>query len=130
MAWFRTGGENLIRGIRGAITVDENDAYEIVIATGELLKELIVKNNIEAEDVAHVIITVTEDLDAAFPAKALREIEGWTYVPVMCMQEIPVPGSLEKCIRIMMTVQTEIEQNQIQHVYARNAVVLRPDLIK
>ncbi|WP_226666870.1 chorismate mutase [Metabacillus litoralis] len=120
----------MIRGIRGATTVDQNEANMIVEATSELLYEMIQKNNIHADDVAHVIITVTEDLNATFPAKALREIEGWTYVPVMCMQEIPVPGSLEKCIRIMMTVQSDIEQNQIQHVYARNSVVLRPDLIK
>ncbi|MDQ0225104.1 chorismate mutase [Metabacillus niabensis] len=118
----------MIRGIRGAITVEENDSHLILEATSKLLKDMIKKNNINPERVAQVIMTVTDDLDATFPAKALRAIEGWTYVPVMCMREIPVPNSLEKCIRVMMTVETDVSQEKIQHVYLEGAISLRPDL--
>ncbi|MBU7593299.1 chorismate mutase [Metabacillus halosaccharovorans] len=118
----------MIRGIRGAITVTEDNEQQILKATDELLKEMIKKNSIQPEQVAQVIITVTEDLISTFPAKALRNIEGWTYVPVMCMQEIPVKGSLKMCIRVMMTVNTEIEQDKVNHVYLEGATVLRPDL--
>lgn len=118
----------MIRGIRGAITVEANDADEMVKKTKQLLEEMIQKNNIEPDLVAQVLISVTEDLDAVFPAKAMRLLEGWTYVPVMCMREVPVVNSLEKCIRIMMTVNTDKPQNQIEHIYLDGAVVLRPDL--
>ncbi|HZH60306.1 MAG TPA: chorismate mutase [Metabacillus sp.] len=118
----------MIRGIRGAITVTEDNEQQILQATNKLLKEMIKKNNIQPENVAQVLITVTEDLISTFPAKALRNLEGWTFVPVMCMQEIPVAGSLQMCIRVMMTVNTEIKQNKINHVYLEGATVLRPDL--
>ncbi|MBU8907248.1 chorismate mutase [Desertibacillus haloalkaliphilus] len=118
----------MIRGIRGATTITENDAEKILRATEALVTEMITKNDIKADDVAHVIITVTDDIDAAFPAKAIRSFEGWTYVPVMCSREIPVPGSLEHCIRIMMTVNTTKAQQDIEHVYLEKAVQLRPDL--
>lgn len=118
----------MIRGIRGATTVTNNDASEIVDATEELLREMIRANDVKASDVASVLISVTDDLTAAFPAQALRRIEGWTYVPVMCMREIPVPGSLQRCIRVMMTAETPKAQEEVVHIYLRNAVQLRPDL--
>jgi chorismate mutase len=120
--------KSLIRGIRGATTVNENVESVILKATDELLHEMIRQNDIQPENVVQVIMTVTQDLTTAFPAKALRSIDGWTYVPVMCMLEIPVPNSLEKCIRVMMTVQTDEKQENIQHVYLNEAVKLRPDL--
>jgi chorismate mutase len=118
----------MIRGIRGAITVERNEAEEIVAATETLLKEMIRANDVTASDVSFVLISVTEDITAAFPAQALRRIEGWTYVPVMCMREIPVPNSLPRCIRVMMTVETTKKQEEISHIYLRDAVTLRPDL--
>jgi chorismate mutase len=118
----------VIRGVRGAVTVEENNEAEIIEATGMLIREMIQKNNIEAEDVASVFISVTEELTAAFPAKAMRSLEGWTYVPVMCMREIPVEGSLLKCIRVMMHVNSDSPQQNIHHIYLRDAVQLRPDL--
>lgn len=118
----------MIRGIRGATTVEKNDSQQMIENTKQLLQEMIASNQVEAEDVTSVLITVTTDLDADFPAKALRLIEGWTYVPVMCATEIPVPESLPKCIRIMMTVNTERNQKDIMHIYQNGAVVLRPDL--
>jgi chorismate mutase len=118
----------MIRGVRGATTVGVNNEGEILSATEELIEKLIEINQIQPESVASVLISTTEDIDAAFPAKALRKFTGWTYVPVMCMREIPVPNSLQQCIRIMMHVNTTQSQEAIQHVYLRGAKVLRPDL--
>lgn len=118
----------MIRGIRGATTVNENKHDEIISKSLEMLQDLVVTNNINADDVVSVYFTVTADIDDAFPAKSLRRLEGWTYVPVMCMREIPVPGSLERCIRIMVTVNTGKAQKEIQHIYHYNAKKLRPDL--
>ena len=118
----------MIRGMRGAITVTQNTEEEILTATEELLKKIIEENQIQPDLVASVFISTTKDINAAFPAKALRKFEGWTYVPVMCMQEMPVPNSLTMCVRIMMHVNTKKSQEEIIHVYLRGAKVLRPDL--
>ena len=115
------------RGIRGATTVEENSREEILAATTELLNVLIRKNELRIEDVASAIFTVTADLDAEFPALAARQM-GWTEVPLLCMQEIPVPHSLGKCIRILLHVNTTRSATEIQHVYIRGAVTLRPNL--
>jgi chorismate mutase len=113
------------RGIRGATTVEHNDREEILAATTELLELLISRNDLHPEDVASVIFTVTDDLDAEFPALAARFL-GWTEVALMCTREIPVPGSLEKCIRILLHVNTTRSAAEIQHVYIHKAVNLRP----
>lgn len=118
----------MIRGIRGAITVEENTEKAIYQATGELMHELVLQNDIDPELVATVFATVTDDLDAAFPALAIRSIPGWELVPVMCAREIPVAGSMPKCIRILIHVNTEKIQKEIQHVYLKRAAGLRPDL--
>ncbi len=118
----------MIRGIRGAITVINNEEDEILLATERLFKEVVSLNQIEPNMVAHVLITVTEDLNATFPAKALRSLTDWMYVPVMCSKEIPVPNSLPMCIRIMLTVNTNEAQENIKHVYLEEAIRLRPDL--
>ncbi|WCN36704.1 chorismate mutase [Aneurinibacillus uraniidurans] len=117
-----------VRGIRGAITVDANEASSILAATDQLMRELIAVNELHADDVASVIITVTHDLDAAFPARAIRAIEGWDLVPLLCSNEIPVPGSLAKCVRVMMLVNTEKSIHEIRHVFLGGAAALRPDL--
>ena len=113
------------RGIRGATTVEHNDREEILAATAELLQLMISQNDLLAEDVASVIFTVTADLDAEFPALAARRL-GWTEVALMCAREIPVPGSLGMCIRILLHVNTTRSAAEIQHVYIRGAVSLRP----
>ncbi|MBO0958157.1 chorismate mutase [Neobacillus sp. MM2021_6] len=118
----------MIRGVRGATTVSTNTEEAIVSATEELLAKLIEVNHIQPDTVASILISTTEDVNAAFPAKALRKFAGWTYVPVMCMREIPVPNSLEMCVRIMMHVNTGKPQEEIVHVYLKDAKVLRPDL--
>ena len=120
----------MIRGIRGATTVNKNEEAEIIQHTRELVLEMIDKNGVIASDVSSVLVTVTEDLNATFPARPIRELPGWTYVPVMCMQEINVPHGLPRCIRIMMTVNTEMNQENIHHIYHHEAKKLRPDLLK
>lgn len=118
----------MLRGLRGATTIEENTELEIVDATEKLMRELITINEVMAENVASVFLSVTEDIDAAFPAKALRRLEGWTHVPVMCMREIPVANSLKKCIRVMVHMNTDKKQTEIKHVYLEKALILRPDL--
>jgi len=117
-----------MRGIRGAITVDANEAGPILEATIELLAAIVEENGTKPEDICSVFITVTPDLDATFPASAIRRMAGWELVPLMCSVEIPVKGGLERCIRLMVHVNTEATQAQIRHVYLGEAVKLRPDL--
>lgn len=118
----------MVRAIRGAITVQNNDAEEILQATKELLEAIIASNNINEEDVIDIIFTLTPDLNAVFPARAAREI-GFTDIPLMCMSEIPVNGALEKCVRILLTLNTEKSRSEIRHIYLKDAKTLRPDLI-
>ncbi|MGF7050046.1 chorismate mutase [Paenibacillus sp. DS2015] len=116
------------RGIRGATTVLQNEEQEILTETVILLREMITRNEIEPEDICSVWITMTNELDATFPARAIRQLEGWDLVPLMCSVEIPVQGSLPKCIRLMIQVNTEKSQREIKHVYLNDASKLRPDL--
>jgi chorismate mutase len=120
----------MTRGVRGATTVAHNEAELIFTNTKLLVEEMIEKNNITPEIVSHVFISVTNDINAGFPARAVREIPSWSLVPVMCMKEIEVPNSLEKCIRIMMVIQTNKAQDEIKHIFQNDAVQLRPDLIR
>ena len=117
----------MVRGVRGAITVDEDSADAIWSATRELLEALITGNAIDEADVASVIFTTTPDLTAAFPAKAARDL-GWQQTALMGMQEINVPGGLERCIRVLIHWNTTKRIDELQHVFLRGAVVLRPDL--
>lgn len=117
-----------VRGIRGAITVKKNASEEILEATRELLTAIIKENNFEPEDVASAIFTVTKDLNAEFPATAARDL-GWKYVPLLCATEIEVPGRLEKCIRVMVHINTEKSQSELKHIYLRDATQLRTDLL-
>lgn len=117
-----------VRGIRGAITVERNEETEILNATVELLNQIVAENNVKPEHIAHVFVTVTQDLDAAFPAKAIRQMPGWELVPLMCALEIPVPGGLPRCVRLMVSVNTDKSQKDIHHVYLNDAKKLRPDL--
>lgn len=113
------------RGIRGATTVERNDRGEILAATTELLQVIVRLNGLRSEDVAYVLFTVTPDLDADFPAFAAREL-GWAEVPLMCGQEIPVPGALERCIRVLVSWNTAKSQPEIRHAFLRRAKELRP----
>lgn len=115
------------RGVRGATTVAANTREEILTASRQLLALMIRRNGIEAEDVASAIFTVTTDLDAEFPALAARQL-GWLDVPLLCSYEIEVPGSLERCIRILVNWNTDKPQKEIVHSYIKQAKTLRPDL--
>ncbi|NBI30476.1 chorismate mutase [Chengkuizengella marina] len=117
-----------VRGIRGAITVEHNEESEILDATSELLKTIITENEVKPEDICSVFVTVTHDITATFPARTIRQMNGWELVPLMCSLEIDVPGSLPKCIRLMVQINTTKQQNEMQHVYLNEATKLRPDL--
>lgn len=119
-----------VRGIRGAITVETNDSKLIADATLAMTSDLMKLNELDPADICSVLITVTNDLDEAFPAQAIRQLAGWELVPLMCALEVPVKGSLERCIRLMVLVNTEKTQQEIRHVYLGGARVLRPDLSK
>jgi chorismate mutase len=118
----------MIRGVRGATTTDCDNEKDVLLSTESLLREMILHNNIMAEDVASVFISATSDIGSVFPAKALRRIDEWKYVPVMCMQELDLPDALPNCIRVMIHLNTSTPQKDIQHIYMKNAVSLRPDL--
>ncbi|MBB6674135.1 chorismate mutase [Cohnella nanjingensis] len=117
-----------VRGIRGAITVSANEEQSILDATLEVLRAIVEENQVDPEEICSLFITVTQDLDATFPARAIRQMPGWELVPLMCSVEIPVKGGLEKCIRLMVLVNTEAAQAEIRHVYLGDARKLRPDL--
>ena len=117
-----------VRGLRGAINVDENSANSILEATRELLSELLRANGIEDfGEIASAQFTTTTDLNAAFPAEAAREL-GMRQVPLLCGTEIAVPGSMPRCIRVLLHLNTEKSQSEMAHVYLRDARNLRPDV--
>ena len=119
-----------VRGIRGAITAAENKEEAILEAARSLLEAMAAANpGLAAEDIASAWFTTTPDLNAAYPAKAARQL-GWQMVPLLCTQEIPVPGGLPLCIRVLLHWNTEKKQDEIKHVYLGGAVALRPDLAK
>lgn len=115
------------RGVRGATTADDNTSESILKATRELLALMIRQNGILPEDVASAIFTTTPDLDAEFPALAARQLN-WLHVALMCTHELGVPGSLEKCVRILIHWNTDKPADEIRHVYVKKASNLRPDL--
>ena len=118
-----------VQGIRGATVAGENQPDSILAATRELLNAILEANpTLRVSDLASLIITVTGDLNAAYPAQAARQL-GWTRVPMMCMQEIPVPGGLPCCIRVLLHWNTELPQDSIRHIYLGAASNLRPDLV-
>ena len=118
----------MVRGIRGAITVEEDTPEAIHQATRELLLKMREANGIQSyEELAAVIFTVTEDLTSAFPAEAARQI-GMHRVPLLSAREVPVPGSLPRVIRVLARWNTDTPQDRVRHVYLREAVRLRPDL--
>ena len=112
------------RGLRGATTTEENTKDAIFAATEELLTSMVETNDIDTSAIAAVFFTTTIDLNDAFPAAAARKM-GWNTVPLMCSHEMQVPGALAMCIRAMILVNTNKSQEQISHVYLRNAVNLR-----
>ena len=115
-----------LRGIRGATTVEHDVAEEILGATRELLSALVAANDLEPSDIVSAIFTVTRDLCATFPARASQGF-GWDEVAILHTTEIPVPGSLPRCIRVLVHAYTTRTPSQIKHCYLREAKTLRPD---
>ena len=119
--------ERRVRGIRGATTAGQNTARAILEATRALLLAMQEANGFALEDVVTVFFTLTPDLDAAFPAAAARDI-GWGSVPLFGAQEAQVPGTPDRCVRVLIQVYTDREPAAIQHLYLGEAARLRPDL--
>jgi len=115
-----------VRGIRGATTVTKNEERAIYAGTLELLETIVKLNGVRPEDVGYVWFTVTDDLNASFPADAARAGLGWANVPLICGREIPVPDALEKCIRVLVAWNTAKTQPEIHHAFLHGARVLRP----
>ena len=118
----------MLRGIRGAITVENNRLEEVRNATLEMVEKILEENQIAISDIASITFTMTKDLDCAYPAKFAREIKGFESVPLMCYQELNIKNSLEKCIRALILVNCDKSQNEIKHIYLKKAKKLRPDL--
>jgi chorismate mutase len=117
-----------VRGIRGATVAEEDLPEAILKATRELLEAIQLANpTLQPEDLGSAIFTVTDDLSAAYPAEAARQM-GWSQVPLLCSREIPIPGGLERCIRVLLHWNTDRTQAEVRHVYLGRAASLRPDL--
>ena len=116
-----------VRAIRGATTVDLDSQESIEDAVSELLSELFSANGLKQADLISIYFTSTPDLVSEFPATAARKL-GLSDTPLICSSEIAVPGSLEKCIRVMVHAYTALEKSEIKHQYLRKATSLRKDL--
>lgn len=117
-----------LRAVRGATVVSADERDLLCDAVVELLTEMTTGNGIATEDIVSVFFTLTADLRSEFPARAARALEGWREIPMLCTVEIDVPGSLPKCIRVLMHVYSNRARDEIRHVYLGDARQLRPDL--
>ena len=117
-----------IRGIRGAITIEQDTEEEVLSASKEMLKGILSANpGLVPEAIASAIFTTTADVSSTYPAAAARQM-GWNNVPLMCAREIPVPDSLPMCIRVLIHWNTKQPQDSIHHIYMKEANKLRPDI--
>ncbi len=117
-----------VRGVRGATTVQADHPPEIRDAVQELIEAMLEENDLTSMDIVSAIFTTTPDLVSEFPAHAAR-LYGWTEVPLLCAQELPVEGALPHCIRVLLHVETTRLRHEIRHLYLRDAVLLRQDLV-
>ena len=118
----------MIRGIRGATSVETDDRDAVLEATAELLREVVAANGVDdLERVSSAFFTTTPDLVSCFPAEAARGL-GFGSVPLLCASEIAVAGALPKLVRVLLHVDTDLPQKDVQHIYLRRAKALRPDL--
>ena len=118
------------RGVRGATVATANEAGAILAATRELLLALRNANpSMQTEDLASILFTVSDELDAVYPAQAVHQLE-WPGIPLICAREIPVPGGLSNCIRVLIHWNTDLTQYQIIHIYQKEAARLRPDWVQ
>ena len=117
-----------LRGIRGAVTVDENSKEKIWQAARQLVTEILSQNELQAENIGAIIFSMTEDLTAAFPSFAVRQLPALRLIPLFDTREPAIENSLPLCIRVLILADTSVEQNKIRHVYLGDAKNLRPDL--
>nr|WP_227873547.1 chorismate mutase [Aphanothece sacrum] len=116
-----------VRGIRGATTASDNTKEAIAQAVTELLDAIESRNQFDPEDIVSVTFTATGDLDAIFPAAIARQRPQWDTVPLLDVQQMQVEGSLKRCIRVLIHLNTPLPQKEIYHSYLRDACHLRPD---
>ena len=121
-------GRLTVRGVRGATTVPRDESHEIRDAVQELIEAMLEQNDLTSMDIVSAIFTTTADIVSEFPAHAAR-LYGWTDVPLLCAQELPVDGALPRCIRILLHVETTRLRHEMRHLYLRDAILLRQDLI-
>ncbi len=120
--------EQMLRAIRGATTVESDDANLIESATSELLEEMLLRNSVDRDSLVCIFFSATPDISAGFPAAGARAI-GLNDVPLFGSMELGVSGSVERCIRIMVQCYSPLSKGEIHHVYTKNAVGLRSDLV-
>lgn len=116
-----------VRALRGATTVADDEAEEIVVATAELLETMLERNDVAHDDLVSMVFTTTSDVTAEFPAAAARRI-GISDIPLLCAREIEVPGAVPRCIRVLVHLYTARDYSSLRHVYLRGARQLRTDL--
>ncbi len=121
-------GPRGVRAIRGATTVLSDEPALIREAVIELLESMLDDNDLSPADVISAVFTATCDLVSEFPAHAARLI-GWSDIPLLCAQELPVQGALPRCIRVMLHAESRRTRAEIRHVYLRDAILLRTDLL-
>ena len=117
----------MVRGLRGATTVDADTAAQVTERSQELMREIMARNDLVEDDIVSVLFTATPDVTSIFPATAIREI-GFGAVPLLCAAEIAVPGAMPLCIRVLLHVHTTRSRDEMHHVYLHGAQVLRDDL--
>ena len=118
-----------VRALRGATTIDHDDADEVKKRTGELIAGLLERNGLVPDDLISIFLTATADITSIAPAAGIREL-GLTDVPLLCVGEMVTDGGLARCIRLMAHVETDRPRSEMRHLFLRGAVVLRPDLVE
>jgi chorismate mutase len=117
-----------VRAVRGATTVSADEPAHIRAAVTELIETILNENDLVPADIISAVFTATPDLVSEFPAHAAR-LYGWTDIPLLCAQELPVTGALPRCIRVLLHAETKRQRSEIKHAYLRDAVLLRADLL-
>ena len=117
----------MVRGLRGATTVDEDSVEQVTVRSQELMRRILERNELAEDDIVSVLFTATADVTSIFPATAIREI-GFGAVPLLCAAEIAVPGAMPRCIRVLLHVHTTRTKDEMHHVYLHGAQGLRDDL--
>jgi chorismate mutase len=116
-----------VRALRGATTVDEDTPEQVTSRVTTLLQEMFARNDVDHDDLISILFTATEDISSIFPATAARTI-GLGDVPLICAREIPVPGSMPLCVRVMAHLESDKARSELHHVYLEQAKSLRDDL--